>query len=290
MVWLLPTTLWSRSSMRPLSYSTFLGWGPQRPGYGQICRSGVGEVGRVKILFFKQGLCCALPQGAHRAFPKPQPRTPAPPQPQASPCPSRRFYGPRPDARPPRTLLGPPAPALRSWETRCRCPAGARAAVRPNIDTKSAPPGTEFGGAGEGAQTSASPETPPAPLAAVAACVWGGYLVLSGPRGAHAATPLQWGLGVRWGPREASGRRNCFSGCPRRLGPGCSSERSSHCLRLSEARRRCSPSCRCHQPAEAGPVAGAGPELPRPSSGGKVERSGLRATVASPLAKENCRK
>lgn len=174
MVWLFPTTLWSRSSMRPLSYSTFLGWGPQRPGYGQICRSGVGEVGRVKILFFKQGLCCALPQGAHRALPKPQPRTPAPPQPQASPCPSRRFYGPRPDARPPRTLLGPPAPALRSWETRCQCPAGARAAVRPNIDTKSAPPGTEFGGAGEGAQTSASPETPPAPLAAVAACVWGG--------------------------------------------------------------------------------------------------------------------
>lgn len=250
----------------------------------------MGDVGRVKILFFKQGLCCALPQGAHRAFPKPQPRTPAPPQPQASPCPSRRFYGPRPDARPPRTLLGPPAPALRSWETRCRCPAGARAAVRPNIDTKSAPPGPNLAARGRGRRPLLLRR--PRPLRWLRwqrVCV-GGYLVLSGPRGAHAATPLQWGLGVRWGPREASGRRNCFSGCPLRLGPGCSSERSSHCLRLSEARRRCSPSCRCHQPAEAGPVAGAGPELPRPSSGGKVERSGLRATVASPLAKENCQK
>lgn len=30
------------------------------------------------------------------------------------------------------------------------------------------------------------------------------------------------------------------------------------------AGRRCSPSCRCHQPAEAGPRAGAGSEWPRP--------------------------
>ena len=163
-----------------------------------------------------------------------------------------------------------------------RCPAKYRHQVRPARD-----PIWRRGGGGADLCFSGDPARSAGCGGSV--CV-GGYLVLSGPRGAHAATPLQWGLGVRWGPREASGRRNCFSGCPRRLGPGCSSERSSHCLRLSEARRRCSPSCRCHQPAEAGPVVGAGPELPRPSSGGKVERSGLRATVASPLAKENCQK
>lgn len=35
-------------------------------------------------------------------------------------------------------------------------------------------------------------------------------------------------------------------------------------------------------------MAGAGPQLPRPSSGGKVERRGLR--VASLQGSENCQK
>nr|XP_026244741.1 uncharacterized protein LOC113182854 [Urocitellus parryii] len=66
-------------------------------------------------------------------------------------------------ARPPRTLLLPPAPALRSCE-RCRRaslgPAKYRHQVRPAWDP--------VWRLGEGAQTFVSPETPPAPLAAVA--------------------------------------------------------------------------------------------------------------------------
>lgn len=108
----------------------------------------------------------------------------------------------------------------------------------------------------------APPETPPAPLSAGAAWGAGGYLVLSGPRGAHADSSAEGAAGAL-GPGEASGRRNCLCGCPRRLKPGCSAARSGRSLRLSGAGRRCSPSCRCHQPAEAGSRQGAEPELPR---------------------------
>lgn len=79
------------------------------------------------------------------------------------PVPFKTLLRPRPMARPPRTLLLPPAPALRSCERCLRAslgPAKYRHQVRPAWD--------RIWRLGEGAQTFVSPETPPAPLAAVA--------------------------------------------------------------------------------------------------------------------------
>lgn len=112
--------------------------------------------------------------------------TPAP----ASACPSRHVCGPEPEARPPRTLLQPPAPALRSCETRCLRPPGALAKYRHHV----LPARNRIwrrGGRGRR----------PLPLrdpARSAGCGGGrvlgaGYLVLSGLRGAHAANPLRRG-------------------------------------------------------------------------------------------------
>lgn len=92
--------------------------------------------------FLSQGLCYALPQGTHRAFPKPYPLTPAPPQLPASLCPSRRFCGPRPEAR--ASPHPPPAPCPGTAflgdevSVQCRragrCPAKYRHQARPAWD------------------------------------------------------------------------------------------------------------------------------------------------------------
>lgn len=66
MVWVSPAILWSRFSHGSSLLLSSAGVGSSNPpGYGQICRSGEGEVGRVKILFSRQGLCYALPPGTH---------------------------------------------------------------------------------------------------------------------------------------------------------------------------------------------------------------------------------
>ena len=160
---------------------------------------------------------------------------------------------------------------------RCLHPAGAWATVRPNIDTKSAPPGTDLGGLGEGAQTCA-PLKRPRPLR------YGrwrqGVGRVPGPERAEGGSRCDSsaeGVGGAPGPKEASGSWNCLSGGLRRLGPRCSTALSRRCLRLSEALRPCSPSCCCHQPAKAAPRQGRGQGCPAPSRGGKVERCRLRA-------------
>lgn len=106
-------------------------------------------------------------------------------------------------------------------------------------------------------------------------CVWCVcvYLVLSRSGGAYAAILLRRGLGVRWGPREASGRQKRFSKSPRRLGPGVGVPLSGRCLRLSGAGHRCSPSCRCHQPAEGVAYQGRALGRPRPAAGKSIGRA-----------------
>lgn len=79
------------------------------------------------------------------------------------PVPFKTLLRPRPVAGPPRTLPLSPAPALRSSVRCLRAsldPAKYRHQVRPAWDP--------IWRRGEGAQTFVSPETPPAPLAAVA--------------------------------------------------------------------------------------------------------------------------
>lgn len=81
------------------------------------------------------------------------------------------------------------------------CTLWAPAAARPNIDTKSAPPGAILAAGGRGRNPVPPPGILPARLSAERAGGGGrerGYLVLGGPRGAGAATPLRRELGARW--------------------------------------------------------------------------------------------
>lgn len=155
-----------------------------------------------------------FPRGHSRFSQRPTASCPSPAR--ASLCPSNHFCSPRPEGRPTRPLLQPPAPAVRSCETRCllasRCPAKYRHQVRPDE--------LNLAAGGGGRRPLPPPETPPAPLAAVAEAGRG----VPGPKpggGAHAATPL------RSGPGYAKGR----GGGVRASGPGC----SGRCLRLSAA-------------------------------------------------------
>lgn len=129
--------------------------------------------------------------------------------------------------------------------------------------------------------------TPPAAVAAVAAWDGGG---VPGPEWAEGRSRCDSSAEGARGALGAEGVR--VPELPLRVSAASGARvflcASGRCLRLSGARRRCSPSCRCHQPAEAGPMEGAGPQLPRPSIGGKVERRGLR--VASLPGSENCQK
>lgn len=75
-----------------------------------------------------------FPRGHSRFSQRPTASCPSPAR--ASLCPSNHFCSPRPEGRPTRPLLQPPAPAVRSCETRCllasRCPAKYRHQVRPD--------------------------------------------------------------------------------------------------------------------------------------------------------------
>lgn len=164
----------------------------------------------------------------------------------ASLCPSNLSCGPRPEARPTRTLPEPPARPVRSCETRCllasRCPAKYRHQVRP-----AGPNLAAWKRVGGGTRRPLPPaETPPARLAAVAEA-GGGYLVLSRAGvlsqrlfcGVGRGTPgAEGGVGAVRGP--ALGR--AFRPLPAAL----------------SCRLRCSPSCCCHQPGGAGPDGGRG--------------------------------
>lgn len=162
-----------------------------------------------------------------------------------------------------------------------RCSAKYRHQVRPARDRIWRRVG------GRGRRPLSPPDTPPASLAAVAAV--GGWV--PGPEPAEGRSRCDFSaegvgaaLGTKGGVRApelplvvsaASGAR--AFGCalrplPATLGAG----------------RRCSPSCRCHQPAEADLGQGRGHIGPAPSSGGKVECCSLCA--ASPRAFEKRQK
>lgn len=193
-----------------------------------------------------------FPRGHSRLSQRPTASCPSPAG--ASLCPSNRSCSPRPEGRFTRPLLQPPAPAVRSCETRCllasRCPAKYRHQVRPAGPNLAAGEG--------GRRPLPPPKTPPAPLAAVAEAGRG----VPGPKpggGAHAATPLRSGPGCAEGRgrRRRCVRASVFRPLPAALGCGL----------------RCSPSCCCHQPEGAGPDGGrARPERPRPVQRGKVRR------------------
>lgn len=206
-----------------------------------------------------------------------QPLPPAPPQHRASLCPSSRFCSPRPQAWSPASPHPTPAPALRSCETRCLRPAGARAAVRPNIDAKSAPPGTEFGGCGGGGRRRLfPPDTPPDPLAAAAAVsagsTWSGA-------GRGALTPRLL-CGGAWGCAGGRGRRQdagtASPGVRGVWGPGvwlrdpaaaCDSRGRAPLQSQLPLPSTCGGGASCG----AGPIAGRGLWAP-PLQRGKVER------------------
>lgn len=173
-------------------------------------------------------------------------------------CPSNHFCSHRPEGRPTRPLLQPPAPAVRSCETRCllvsRCPAKYRHQVLP------AGPNLAAGEGGH--RPLPPPKTPPAPLAAVAEAGRG----VPGPKpggGAHAATPL------RSGPGYAKSR----GGGVRASGPGC----SGRCLRLSAAGSAAVPA------AAAINLRGRGRTGAGPGQSGHALSSAGKSGVSTPL-------
>lgn len=164
----------------------------------------------------------------------------------------------------------------------CLRPAGARAAVRPNIDAKSAPPGTEFGGCGGGGRRPLfPPDTPPAPLAAAAVSAgstwsWAGRGALRLRLLCGGASGCAGGRGRRQGAGAASpGVRGVW-------GPGVRLRAIRPLPATPGAGRRCSPSCRCHQPAEAGPPAGRGHTGPAPPAAGKSSAAPAARPVRRP--------
>lgn len=201
-------------------------------------------------------------------------------------CPSSRFCSPRPQARPPASPHPPSAPALRSCETRCLRPEGARAAVRPNIDAKSAPPGTEFGGGGGGGwrerRPLSPPDTPPAPLAAAAVLAGG----VPGPGPAEGCSRCDFSAEGLGGALKAEGGVRAPE-LPLRVSAASGARAFGCALRplpaTPGAGRRCSPSCRCHQPAEAGPPAGAGPQGAAPPAAGKSSAEQAARLVRRPV-------
>lgn len=200
------------------------------------------------MLLSRRGATPSSPKGA---------LTPAPPQLWASPCPSSRSCGPRPEARPPRTLLRPPVAALRSCET--RCPRG------PNIDTSLPCPGPNLAAGGGGADLCLL--RGPRPLRWPQRRRREVYLVLSRKGVRSRCDSSAEPAGSAPGAKELPLRVSAASGA--RVRAAC----SGRCLRLSRAALRCGSSCRCHQPEGAGLTgAGPGPSCPAPSSGGKAER------------------
>lgn len=194
-------------------------------------------------------------------------------------CPSRCFRSPGPEAWTSGTLLGPPAPAPRSYETRClhpsaagRCPSKYRHQACPARD--------DCGGGGRGAQARA-PSRGPACWA-----VRGG----GGGRGAGSRDTWSWagegrsrgdssaeGAGGALAPRRAAGL-NCRSGGRGVWGPG---------VGCALQPRRCAacgspgpgatavPAAAAINLRRRSPDGGRGRRCPAPSRGGKVERGGL---------------
>lgn len=181
---------------------------------------------------------------------------------------------PRPKFWPPRTLLRPLAPGsaflLDEVSAPCgragHCPAKYRHPVRPARDPR-----------GEGAQTCVPSRDP----ARSADCCGGGGRRVPGPEPAEgrsrcdsSAEGAGGTLGTEGGVRapELTLRASAASGA---RAWGCALRPLLAALR---ARRRCGPSCRCHQPAEA--ELGAGPGLARPPQ--RRERQAPRTSWGPP--------
>lgn len=227
-----------------------------------------------------RSLHSALPSNHTERF-LPQPLPPAPPlhlgilvpfgpllQPPAS--------GP---AWPPRTLLRPRHCVL---ARRGVCALRARAAVRPNIDAKSAPPGTEFGGGGGGGGGSADlcPSRHPRPLHWLRRRCWRG---VPGPGPAEGCSRCDF-TAEAWRCARAEAARApepASPGVRGVWGPGVRLRAPGHRLR-PRAGRRCSPSCRCHQPAEAA-SGGAGPQGAAPPAAGKSSAEQAARLVRRPV-------